>query len=197
MRVFFLLTIFLLLSTAAFSQKTFYDSLSDAALVLAMDKVEYDPSYFSIKYPNGDVPANKGVCTDVIIRAYRKLGIDLQQQVHEDMKNNFDHYPKNWRLKKTDKNIDHRRVPNLMTFFSRHGKSLTISSLPSDYQPGDIVTWDLGKGVTHIGIVVNKKSADNKRYLVVHNIGNGQELSDCLFSFTITGHYQFRKRKIT
>jgi uncharacterized protein len=197
MRAFFLATVFLTLSAITFAQKTFYDSLSDAALLLTFDKVEYNPSYFSIKYPNGDVPANKGVCTDVIIRAYRKLGIDLQQEVHEDMKIDFDSYPKTWHLKKTDKNIDHRRVPNLMKFFSRHGKSLAVSSVPSDYQPGDIVTWHLGKGVTHIGIVVSKKSLDNKRYLVVHNIGNGQELSDCLFSFTITGHYQFRKPKIT
>jgi uncharacterized protein len=175
------------------AQQTFFEKLSDAAIELTKQQVQYDPSYFSISYPNGDVPAGKGVCTDVVIRAYRKLGIDLQKEVHEDMLMNFNKYPNKWGLKKTDKNIDHRRVPNLMTFFSRHGNKLNISEKPSDYLPGEIVTWDLGGGVTHIGIVVNKKSGDDNRYLIVHNIGNGQELSDCLFSFKITGHYRFQK----
>lgn len=163
----------------------------DGVIKLTETKVTYDPSYFSIPYPNGDVPADKGVCTDVVIRAYRKIGIDLQQLVHEDMKGHFSEYPRNWGLKKTDKNIDHRRVPNLMKFFSRHGTSLEKSTSAAAYKPGDIVTWDLGNGVTHIGIVINKKSQDGKRPLIVHNIGNGQEISDCLFSFTITGHYRY------
>jgi uncharacterized protein YijF (DUF1287 family) len=176
-----------------FSQGNFSLRLSDAALELTKQQVQYDPQYFSIDYPNGDVPANKGVCTDVIIRACRKLGIDLQKEVHEDMRTNFSLYPKNWGLTRPDKNIDHRRVPNLMTYFSRQGTVKPITSNPEDYIPGDIVAWNLGGGTTHIGIVVDKKSADTKRYLIVHNIGHGQELSDCLFSYKIIGHYSFQR----
>lgn len=175
----------------AYTQDSFLSKLSDVAVQLTFDRVKYDPSYFVIAYPNGDVPADKGVCTDVIIRAYRKMGIDLQKKVHEDMVANFSIYPKDWGLKKPDKNIDHRRVPNLRTFFTRHGKLLTPTSNPDDYKPGDIVTWDLGKGIGHIGIVTRKRSDDNKRNLIVHNIGNGQEISDCLFAYRITGHYQY------
>jgi len=178
-------------SGKAFSQDRFSLQLSDAAIELTRQQVQYDPTYFSIPYPNGDVPSDKGVCTDVVIRAYRKLGTDLQKEVHEDMKANFNLYPQKWGLKSTDKNIDHRRVPNLMKFFERHGKVLTISKSPLDYKPGDIVTWNLGGGVTHIGIVIDRKSGDNKRYLIVHNIGRGQEISDCLFDFKITGHYTY------
>ena len=166
-------------------------TLSDAALELTKQKVTYDPSYFSIEYPNGDVPSNKGVCTDVVIRAYRKLGIDLQKEVHEDMKAHFNLYPKIWGLKTTDKNIDHRRVPNLMTYFKRQGTEKPITKNSNGYKPGDIVCWNLGGAITHIGIVVNKKSNDGKRYLIVHNIGGGQVLEDCLFSFKIIGHYRF------
>lgn len=182
---------FVLNTFVGVSQSLTPEQLSMAALALTEQRVTYDASYFSISYPDGDVPADKGVCTDVVIRAYRKLGIDLQVKVHEDMKNNFARYPNHWGLKKTDKNIDHRRVPNLMTFFSRHGTTLKISDKPSDYKPGDIVTWNLGKGLTHIGIVVNKKSVDGNRLQIVHNIGRGQELSDCLFDFQITGHYRY------
>ena len=167
------------------------DKLSLAALELTKDNVVYDPSYFSIEYPNGDVPKGKGVCTDVIIRAYRKLGIDLQKEVHEDMKANFNLYPKNWSLKRPDKNIDHRRVPNLMTFFSRKGTTKPITKNPDDYKPGDIICWNLGGAITHTGIVVNKKSQDNKRFMIVHNIGAGQVLQDCLFDFKIIGHYRY------
>lgn len=173
----------------SFSQE---NQLSKAAIELTKDKVVYDPTYFSISYPNGDVPKGKGVCTDVIIRAYRKLNIDLQKEVHLDMKAHFSLYPKIWGLKKTDKNIDHRRVPNLMTFFSRKGESKPITNNPKDYIPGDIVSWNLGGGITHIGIVVNKKSKDNKRYLIVHNIGSGQVLEDCLFVYKIIGHYRYK-----
>jgi len=162
-----------------------------AALSIVNTEIIYDPSYFSIAYPNGDIPAAKGVCTDVVIRAYRKLGIDLQKEVHLDMKANFNAYPKNWGLQTTDKNIDHRRVPNLMTFLKRKGAQKPITNQPSDYLPGDIVCWNLGGTITHIGIVVNKKSLDNERYLVVHNIGNGQVLADCLFDFKIIGHYRY------
>jgi uncharacterized protein YijF (DUF1287 family) len=144
-------------------------------------------------YPNGDVPPNKGVCTDVVIRAYRKLRIDLQKEVHEDMVANFNVYPKIWGLKSTDKNIDHRRVPNLMTFFTRYGTTKKKTTNPADYQPGDIVCWNLGGSITHIGIVSNKKSADKQRFMMIHNIGAGQVLEDCLFSYTIIGHYQYKK----
>ncbi len=175
-------------------QSSFEQKLSEAATSLTKDEVTYDPSYFSISYPNGDVPSGKGVCTDVVIRAYRKLDIDLQKEVHEDMKAHFDLYPKNWGLTRTDRNIDHRRVPNLMKFFDRHGKVKPITNEASDYVPGDIVSWNLGGGATHIGIVVNKKSSDGKRYLISHNIGKGQELSDCLFTYKIIGHYSYKKQ---
>jgi uncharacterized protein YijF (DUF1287 family) len=168
--------------------------LSEAAINLTKNPVQYDPTYFSIPYPNGDVPADKGVCTDVIVRAYRKLGTDLQKEVHEDMVKNFAVYPKKWGLKKTDSNIDHRRVPNLMTFFGRKGLKKKLTQNGQDYLPGDIVTWDLGDGLTHIGIVINRKSADKLRPLIVHNIGNGQEISDCLFAYTLTGHYRYLGR---
>lgn len=167
-------------------------SLSDAAIELTKQKVTYDPSYFSIKYPYGDIPSGKGVCTDVVIRAYRKLSIDLQKNVHEDMKTNFDAYPKFWGLKSTDKNIDHRRVPNLMTFFKRQNAEQPISKHAENYIPGDIVCWNLGGAITHIGIVIDKKSNDKKRCLVVHNIGSGQVIEDCLFDFTIIGHYRYK-----
>jgi uncharacterized protein len=182
-----LIHLFFLIPFLAFAQQFAGEQLSKKALELTEQQVQYDPTYFSIPYPNGDVPADKGVCTDVVIRAYRKLGVDLQKEVHEDMKSNFSFYPKKWGLTKTDKNIDHRRVPNLMTFFSRQGKKLSTSLKPEDYAPGDIMTWDLGRGITHIGIVVNKKSEDGLRYQIVHNIGGGQVLADCLFQYTITG----------
>jgi len=185
----------LILVTAFYcqAQDTFSKRLSDAAIELTTHQVRYDPSYFSIAYPNGDVPADRGVCTDVIIRAYRELGIDLQREVHEDMVKNFSLYPKFWGLSKTDKNIDHRRVPNLMAYFSRHGVVKKKSSNPDDYEAGDIVAWDLGGGTTHIGILIDQKSNDGKRPLVVHNIGNGQEISDCLFDFRIIGHCSYPK----
>jgi len=193
MRKFFTILIIIYSVFTAKAQNLFAQKLSAAALSLTKDKVSYDPAYFVIKYPNGDVPADKGVCTDVVIRAYRKSGIDLQKQVHEDMAKNFSAYPKTWGLKKPDTNIDHRRVPNLRVFFAKFGKSKSIETNPELYIPGDIVTWLLPGNLTHIGIVVNKKSADGKRYLIVHNIGGGQVIEDCLFKFTITGHYQYPK----
>lgn len=193
MKKFFSIFIVVLFVFFGKAQAQFAQKLSDAALSLTKDKVTYDPAYYSIKYPNGDVAPDKGVCTDVIIRAYRKLGIDLQKEVHEDMKKNFSKYPKKFGLKKPDTNIDHRRVPNLMVFFAKFGKSKSIETKPELYAPGDIVTWLLPGNLTHIGIVVNKKSADGKRYLIVHNIGAGQVIEDCLFKFTITGHYQYSK----
>ena len=185
--------LFLFVIISGQAQTLFHTKLAKSALELTKDDIVYDPSYFSIPYPNGDIPEGKGVCTDVVIRAYRKVGIDLQKEVHEDMKTNFHLYPKIWGLKTTDKNIDHRRVPNLMVFFGRKGSELSISTSAEDYWPGDIVCWNLGGSITHIGIVVDIKSMDDKRYQIVHNIGGGQVMEDKLFSYTIIGHYRFGK----
>jgi uncharacterized protein YijF (DUF1287 family) len=191
----FLLLILLgfLASSTAFSQSVFLNQLADSSALLTKVIVKYDPSYVRIAYPMGDVPANMGVCTDVIIRAYRKMGVDLQELVHKDMAANFDRYPKSWKLTKPDKNIDHRRVLNLMTFFGRKGKALAISQNAADYKPGHIVCWNLGDGILHIGIVSDKKSSDGRRYLIIHNIGAGQVFEDCLFSFRIIGHYIYEQ----
>jgi uncharacterized protein YijF (DUF1287 family) len=170
----------------------FYQRLSTAAIELIDPSIRYDGSYHRIPYPNGDVEPHTGVCTDVVIRAYRKLGIDLQKEVHEDMSANFSVYPPIWRRTETDRNIDHRRVPNLMKFFSRHGQSLKITNDPANFQTGDVVAWNLYGGTNHIGIVVDKKSSDGKRYLVVHNIGGGQVAEDCLFSWKVIGHYRYK-----
>lgn len=173
------------------AENAFSERLCAATLALTQEEVVYDPAYYSIAYPGGDVPKGKGVCTDVVIRAYRKLGIDLQKEVHEDMVVRFQEYPQIWGLKRPDTNIDHRRVPNLMEFFKRHGVEKEISQDAQDYLPGDLVCWNLGGAVTHIGIVVDRKSRDNKRNLIVHNIGGGQVLADCLFDFRIIGHYTY------
>ena len=172
---------------------TFQEKLSNAALSVIDASVEYDPTYFAIKYPNGDVPKNKGVCTDVVIRTYRKLGVDLQKEVHEDMIKNFSLYPnlKKWGLNKCDTNIDHRRVPNLEIFFGRKGKKLTISKNGNDYKIGEIVTWMIGEKFPHIGIITHLKSEDGERPMIVHNVGNGQVLEDCLFDFKIVGHFKY------
>lgn len=155
--------------------------------------VFYDSDYRKIDYPMGDVPAYKGVCSDVIIRSYRGIDIDLQKLLHEDIKANFSAYPSKrmWGLNKPDTNIDHRRVPNLEVFFTRKGKVKPITKNAEDYVPGDIVSWRLDNGRPHIGIVVNKKSGDNQRYLVMHNIGFGQVAEDVLFSWKITGHFTY------
>ena len=164
-----------------------------AALTQTTHSIRYDGSYFKIPYPKGDVPAHLGVCTDVVIRAYRSLNIDLQQLVHEDMRNHFALYPakRNWGQTKTDTSIDHRRVPNLQTFFTRHGKSLRVSTQGENYQAGDLVTWMLPGNLPHIGIITDKKSTDGLRSLVVHNIGAGPQLEDMLFDYPITGHYRY------
>ena len=175
------------------ANKDFYGKLSDAALLITHDNVSYDPTYYQIAYPNGDVPKDRGVCTDVVIRSYRKLGIDLQKEVHEDIAANFIKYPKSWGLKTTDTNIDHRRVPNLQVFFTRKGEIKTISDNAADYKPGDIVTWMLVGNKPHIGIVVDKKNTQGNRYLMVHNVGGGQVVQDCLFAYKITGHYRYKK----
>jgi len=151
----------------------------------------YDPSYQKIEYPNGDVPIETGVCSDVIVRAFRKGGIDLQKDLHEDMKGNFSAYPTRWGLKRTDSNIDHRRVPNLQTYFTRKSKSLSTDGGSETFLPGDIVTWDLGLGTEHVGMVVNVWYKPTQRYLIVHNIGAGTSMEDVLFAWKITGHYRY------
>lgn len=171
---------------------SFEKKLAAAAISIIDPTIDYRPSYISIKYPNGDVPANTGVCSDVVIRAYRKLGIDLQKEVHEDMKANFSKYPTKWGLKKTDTNIDHRRVPNLETFFSRKGQKLSVSKNNFDYKTGEMVTWLINGKLPHIGIITNIKSPDGNP-MIVHNVGGGQVLEDCLFSYEIVGHYKYKK----
>jgi uncharacterized protein YijF (DUF1287 family) len=151
----------------------------------------YDPSYTSIDYPNGDVPLERGVCSDVIVRAFRKVGVDLQREVHEDMSGNFDAYPKRWGLTKPDPNIDHRRVANLMTYFARQGKSLPLSTKAKDYLPGDVVAWELSERVLHIGMVTNILSEATDGYQIVHNIGAGARVEDALFSWKVIGHYRY------
>jgi len=174
-------------------EKTFLEKLSAAAIERTRSIVRYDPKYVRISYPGGDVPAGTGVCSDEVIRAYRVMGIDLQKEVHEDIAANFSVYPnqRRWMLAHSDSNIDHRRVPNLMVFFSRKGTSLPISTRAEDYAPGELVTWDLGGGVPHIGIVVDRRSAQGERYMMVHNIGAGPKMEDVLFSWKITGHYRY------
>lgn len=164
-----------------------------AAVALYNPSVAYDSGYRRIAYPMGDVAANKGVCADVVVRAYRGIGIDLQKLVHEDMRAHFSAYPKTWGMRHADANIDHRRVPNLAVFFRRHGSTLKVTNDPRDYAPGDIVTWNLRtKGsLPHIGIVTNLKSSGGARPLVMHNIGGGQVIEDALFAFQITGHYRY------
>ena len=195
---------FLLLVCAAFlsaqtqqrtdsPQAQFLKKLSDAAIERTHHAVRYDPAYVRIPYPGGDVPEGTGVCTDEVIRSYRALGIDLQKEVHEDIDANFWKYPNHlrWMTTRADSNIDHRRVPNLMVFFSRKGESLPISQRPEDYAAGELVTWDLGGGVPHIGIVVDQKSTSSGRLMIVHNIGQGPRLEDALFQWKITGHYRY------
>lgn len=169
---------------------TFRDHVAIQAELRLQSDVTYDGAYHKIAYPMGDVPDHIGVCTDVVIRSFRGLGVDLQERVHEDMKRNFRSYPKKWRLTKPDTNIDHRRVLNLMTYFDREGASLNISEDPLDYYAGNIVTWDLGKGLYHIGIVSNYVSEHTNNPLIVHNIGAGPQMNDMLFDYKIIGHYQ-------
>ena len=167
----------------------FLKRLSAAAVERTAHTVKYDPGYVAMSYPGGDVPPDAGVCSDEVIRSYRVLGIDLQKEVHEDMKRHFTAYPEGSRT--LDRNIDHRRVANLMVFFSRNGDKLPVSKRAADYAPGDLVTWDLGNGLNHIGIVVNEKSASSGRYMIVHNIGQGPRMEDVLFNWRITGHYRY------
>lgn len=191
------LSVFLILfcasSAADQTEQDFLARLVTAAKERTLHQVRYDGSYMSIPYPNGDVPKTIGVCTDVVIRSYRKLGVDLQKAVHEDITKNFRVYPSKriWGLKRPDRNIDHRRVPNLQIFFSRFGQTLPVTDNPADYQAGDLVTWMLPGNLPHIGIVTDTKSASGNRPLIVHNIGSGPHMDDMLFDYKITGHYRF------
>jgi uncharacterized protein YijF (DUF1287 family) len=151
--------------------------------------LHYDPSYVSLPFPGGDVPIDRGVCTDVIIRTYRSIGTDLQLLVNQDMRKAFPAYPRKWGLRRPDPSIDHRRVENLEVFFTRHGASLPVSKDAADYQPGDLVTWRLPDGRPHIGLVSDRSTGG--RPLVVHNIGAGAQVEDILFTYTIAGHYRY------
>ncbi len=173
------------------TRQEFVSKLVAAAIERTTFIVRYDGSYVRLKYPGGDVPAGTGVCTDEIVRIYRKLGIDLQKEVHEDMQANFSLYPKSWDLTRPDRNIDHRRVPNLATFFRRKGDALPISRDADADAPGDLVTWDLGGGIPHIGMMVDRRSAAGERFLIVHNVGEGPKMEDVLFRWKITGHYRY------
>jgi uncharacterized protein len=163
----------------------------DGAIDQVGKTTSYDPSYQSLDYPNGDVPIETGVCSDVIVRAFRKANTDLQKDLHEDMKSNFSTYPTKWGMSGPDANIDHRRVLNLQTYFERKGKSVGISENSNTYLPGDVVSWDLGGGATHIGMVINVWYKPSQRYLIVHNIGAGTRMEDVLFAWKITGHYRY------
>ncbi|MFV0544548.1 MAG: DUF1287 domain-containing protein [Marinicella pacifica] len=191
-----LLTITLVLFFQLTSAQDFAQNLAEAAIERTKHSVRYDGSYFSIEYPGGDVPADLGVCTDVVIRSYRALGVDLQVLVHEDMKAHFSAYPSKriWGLTGTDRNIDHRRVPNLQTFFTRHGESLPMSQSAADYLPGDLVTWMLPGNLPHIGIMTDRLNVDSGQPMVVHNIGVGPKLEDILFAYPITGHFRFKPK---
>jgi uncharacterized protein len=179
--------------TRPVSRQEFTKRLVAAAIERTHHSVRYVSEYIRLPYPDGDVPADTGVCTDEIIRSYRAVGVDLQKEVHEDMLQNFAAYPnkRRWLLSHPDSNIDHRRVPNLMVFFRRKGESLPITDRDADYAPGDLVTWNLGGDVPHIGIVVDQKSPASGRYMIVHNIGEGPKMEDVLFNWKITGHYRY------
>ena len=188
-----LLNTLIIILSSQVAATSFEEDLVDAALERTNHLVIYNGAYRSISYPNGDVPANIGVCTDVIIRSYRALDIDLQKLVHEDMRANFNEYPSKhiWGLTKTDRNIDHRRVPNLQTFFKRYGTVLAQSDKPSDYKPGDLVTWMVSGNLPHIGIVIDQLNPKTGNPYIVHNIGLGPRKEDMLFDYPITGHYRY------
>ena len=173
-----------LLATSAAAQPSVHAKIADAALAQVGVTTIYDPAYVRLHYPGGDVPRDRGVCSDVVVRAFRTIGIDLQREVHEDMAAHFRLYPKMWAMRGADANIDHRRVPNLMTFFARRGKSLNAA-----YEPGDVVAWRLPNGLYHVGVVSAVRGAPD--YLVVHNIGYGAKNEDVLRAWTIIGHYRW------
>lgn len=168
-------------------EDAFYRRLVAAAVARAEVKVRYVPDYVAIPYPGGDVPAGTGVCTDEIVRIYRAVGIDLQRLVHEDVSASFAAYPS--KQPRPDANIDHRRVPMLMTFLARMGAAQPITRDPRDYRPGDVVAWGLKAG--HVGMVIDRMDPTGARPLVLHNVGRGPEIEDALFSWPIIGHYRW------
>jgi hypothetical protein len=180
-------------SVESSARQEFLKRLVAAAIERTNHSVRYVPGYVKIPYPGGDVPADTGVCTDEVIRAYRAIGVDLQKEVHEDMRRSLSAYPRRlgWLSRRPDANIDHRRVPNLMVFFGRKGEMPVVTNRADDYAPGELVTWDLGGNVPHIGIVVDQKSGASGRYMIVHNIGQGPRMEDVLFNWKITGHYRY------
>jgi len=165
--------------------------LAAAALAHSKESVSYDSGYYEISYPNGDIPASKGVAADVIVRCYRQLGIDLQKEVHEDMASDFRVYPQLWNALEPDANIDHRRVQNLQRFFTRHGEDIKVTRDAADYKPGDLVVWGLGNAETHIGIVVPGPGEFSNEPWVVHNNGSGVKWEKSLFEYQILGHYRY------
>lgn len=176
-------------SGRALAQSSTIDKVLSGAYEQVGKTIHYDGAYRSIPFPGGDVPIERGVCTDVIVRAYRHAGIDLQVLVHQDMAREFASYPRRWGLSRPDPSIDHRRVLNLAIFFGRHGRSLPVSSRREDYHAGDIVTWRLPSGAPHIGLIADRLL--NDRPLVIHNIRAGVQVEDILFSYPITGHYRY------
>ncbi len=186
-------------AASAADEAVFFQALVAAAWERTRQTVRYDPAYRRLAYPMGDPPAGTGVCGDVVVRAYRQVGLDLQRAVHEDMARAFDAYPRLWGLTRPDSNIDHRRVPNLRAYLRRQGASLPISSRAADYRPGDLVSWNLrgrSGSLPHIGIVVDAKTPDGRRPLIVHNIGQGPKAEDILFRYAITGHYRYRPKDV-
>jgi len=171
------------------------EKINASAIEQTTQTTGYDSSYVKLDYPNGDVPLDTGVCADVVVRAFRKAGIDLQKELHEDMKKNFAKYPQKWGARRPDTNIDHRRVPNLMTWFDRQGKAQPITKDAKDYLPGDVIAWHLDNGLPHIGMVSKIKVEGTERYAMVHNIGLGARVEDALFAWKITGHYRYFEQK--
>lgn len=165
--------------------------LAAAAMQQVGKTVRYDPSYVRLDFPGGDVPIDRGVCTDVVVRALRKLGVDLQVLIHEDMTASFDRYPNLWNLKRPDPNIDHRRVPNIAAFLQRKDKALAVTDNSADYLPGDIIVWRLSNNRPHIGLVSSVPAADQDRLKIIHNIGAGARVQDVLFAYKIEGHYRY------
>jgi uncharacterized protein len=182
------LLLLLAVTSAAFANPGEQARLASAALAQVGVMRQYDPSYVQLRYPGGDVPLERGVCADVVVRAFRGIGIDLQREIHEDMKRSFASYPQLWGLHAPDANIDHRRVPNLMKFFERRHKSLGNGA---SYEPGDVVAWRLANGLYHVGVVSNTRNGGNSEYTVVHNIGYGARNEDVLHAFEIIGHYRW------
>src|SRR5262245_33631963 len=185
----------LLEATQVKADATPLEKINAGAIEQTTQTTSYDPSYVKLDYPNGDVAPSTGVCADVVVRAFRKAGIDLQKELHEDMKGNFAKYPQKWGARRPDPNIDHRRVPNLMTWFDRQGKAQPITRDAKDYLPGDVVSWELDSGLPHIGMVSKIKVEGSDRYAIVHNIGLGARIEDVLFAWKITGHYRYFEQK--